>query len=112
MKVATAAEAKVLIEAELARCSPDVRRWLERRRYEPLAHGLVWDHDSPEPSFAWRFASLGGRNVHAAYWPEGYGELGSPWGLVFADSDYFGQDTGWYRSLEELLSEWLDGSDA
>jgi hypothetical protein len=47
---------------------------------------------------------MGERNVCLAYC---LGALGNPWGLIFSNSNDFGMDSEWYRTLEELINEWL-----
>jgi len=73
----------------------------------PCPQTLHWEYGSNEPYTAWRFADLGERGIWAAYCPFGHGALGNPWGLVFIDSEHFGQDFSWYPSLHELFAEWF-----
>ena len=44
-----------------------------------------------------------GPRVALAYSDEEYGSLGLRWGLVFIDSDEYGDSGGWYYSLRDLL---------
>ena len=72
-----------------------------------VSQTLHWEYGNNEPYVAWRFADLGDRNVWAAYCPMGHGALGNPWGLVFTDSDHFGQDFSWYPNMHALFAEWF-----
>ncbi len=101
-----------LLRHELEQCEPSVRDAAGALLIDLMPKTLKWEYGSLEPFPAWVFADFGERNVFAAYCLGGHGALGSPWGLVFLHDDHFGQDSGWYSSLKELLSDWGVGGEA
>ena len=101
-----------LIHGELKQCEPAIRKAATALLIDLVPKTLKWEYGSLEQFPAWVFADFGERNVFAAYCLGGHGALGSPWGLVFMHDEHFGQDSGWYRSLEELLSDWGVGSES
>ena len=107
----TAIEVVAHVQAGLAECPSDLQQWVRGLLVEPRPLTLKWEYGSNESHLAWVFADLGTRNVLAAYCAGGFGALGSPWGLVFGDSEYFGQDPAWCQSLAELFSEWRGDND-
>ena len=95
------------LRAELERISsPKHREFLESRFVDPYQKTLAWEYGSGEKYTAWVFADLGEREVVIQYCRGGHGARGYPWGINFRGSDHFGQDTGWYRSLEDLVIDW------
>ena len=86
--------------------SPRRRAFLEPKLIEPYKQLLRWEYGQDEECTAWVFADLGERDVIAQYCRGGFGSLGSPWGINFRDANQFGQDSGWYCTLEELVTDW------
>jgi hypothetical protein len=82
------------------------RRFIESRLLTPYQTHLRWEYGTAEEFDAWVFADMGERDVVAQYCLGGHGALGSPWGINFRDDQCFGQDNGWYRTLEELIADW------
>ena len=82
------------------------RAYIEARLIEPYQRTLRWEYGMGEPHQCWVFADMGERDVVAVYCRGGHGALGFPWGINFRTSDHFGMDSGWYRNLGELLSDW------
>jgi hypothetical protein len=97
---------QALIQRELETCGPKIREAVAPLLIDLLPKILKWEYGKSEPFPAWVFADMGQRDVYAAYCLGGHGALGSPWGLVFKQDEYFGMDSGWYRSLRELLLDW------
>ena len=86
--------------------SPRQRAFLESKLIEPYQQELRWEYGHDEQYAAWVFADLGERDVVAQYCLGGFGSLGSPWGINFRSANHFGQDSGWYGSLEDLVVDW------
>jgi hypothetical protein len=105
-------EFAALLDRQLQQCEPSVRDAAVALLIDPLQKTLLWEYGALEPHSAWVFADLGERNVFAAYCLGGHGALGSPWGMVFMHDQHFGQDSGWFRSLQELLADWGVGGEA
>ncbi len=82
------------------------RQFIESKLITPYQTQLHWEYGGDEIFPAWVFADLGERNVVALYCRGGHGARGCPWGINFRDSDHFGQDSGWYRNLTELVEDW------
>jgi len=101
-----------LIRSELEQCEPAMQKAAAALLIDLVPKTLKWEYGALEQFPAWVFADFGERNVFVAYCLGGHGALGSPWGLVFMHDEHFGQDSGWYRSLKELLSDWGVGSEA
>jgi len=99
-------EFKRILEAEVARLSADHRRFLEDILIPPYQVTLNWEYGKDEACRAWVFADFKEHNVVCEYCLGGFGALGSPWGINFRDADYFGQDSGWYPTIQELLEDW------
>lgn len=86
------------------------RKWVKEHLVKPWQKTLLWEYGNQEPFQAWVFANFQERNVVAAYCSDGgFGALGSPWGIIFSNDDYFGMDAGWYSTLESLIMDgWVD----
>jgi hypothetical protein len=82
------------------------RTYIESRLVEPYQLTLHWEYGKDEPYQCWVFAEMGEREVVAVYCRGGHGALGSPWGINFRTAKHFGMDSGWYRDLGELLTDW------
>ena len=96
-----------LLTAEIARISSSTRRaFVQGIRIPPYLSQLNWEYGAHEPFGAWTFGDLRERNVVAQYCLGGFGALGSPWGINFRDAVHFGQDCGWYPTLEALIEDW------
>ena len=105
--VPTREEFAVLLRDEIARIDSPIRRALaEGLLIEPYQSQLLWEYGNDEAFVAWTFGDLKERNVVAQYCSGGHGERGSPWGINFRDSSHFGQDCGWYPSLDALIADW------
>ena len=93
-------ETVAILDPDLkARCTPLLR--------PPEMKRLVWEYGDDEEFDGWLVADMGERNVWAVYCEGGHRALGHPWGIIFKDGENFGMDSGWYRSLHELFSEWF-----
>jgi len=56
------------------------------------------------PGDLWLFFIIPSRRtVGLAYSDEGYGSAGMRWGIVFVESNFYGDFDAWYESLESLL---------
>ena len=86
--------------------SHNQRLFVESKLITPYETVLNWEYGNNEPSSAWVFADMGERDVVAQYSLGGHGARGFPWGINFRSSDSFGQDCGWYESLEALVADW------
>jgi hypothetical protein len=96
-----------LLGEEIARIrSPNRRAFIEGILIDPYTSTLKWEYGSNEEFVAWTFGDLNERDVVARYCLGGFGALGSPWGINFRSDDHFGQDCGWYRSLDALAADW------
>ena len=86
------------------------RRWITGHLIKPWQKTLLWEYGNEEPFKAWVFADFQERDVVAAYCSDGgFGALGSPWGIIFSNGNYFGMDAGWYKTLESLIMDgWID----
>ena len=99
-----------LIAEQLSQITDETaRRFIEAHLIEPRPKQLFWEYGNGEPHTAWLFADMGERNVFAVYCDGGFGALGAPWGIIIENKSHFGQDSGWYGTLEGLVSEWVDG---
>ena len=96
-----------LIQHEMKLMSESNKALLSKKLITPKQKTLVWEYGNDEKFEAWLFAEMSERNIGLVYCLGGFGMLGSPWGLIFIDSDYFGMDPGWYQNLDDLISEWL-----
>jgi hypothetical protein len=84
--------------------SPEWRMELERGLLTPIRERRVFATESGDAEGdLWLFYKVPGHRVALAYSDEGYASLGMRWGLVFVDSDAFGDSGGWYGSLGGLL---------
>lgn len=97
-----------LVRHELESMSESNRAFILEKLVAPKKKTLIWEYGNEEEYEAWLFAEMGERNIGLVYCLGGFGALGSPWGLTFNGSNDFGMDPGWYRTLEELVSEWLN----
>lgn len=103
----TADEFRLILRGEIAQISsPRQLAFLDSILIEPYETWLLWEYGREEQFVAWVFADLGERDVVAQYCRGGHGSLGSPWGINFRTAGHFGQDSGWYRSLKGLLTDW------
>lgn len=96
-----------LILGEIESMSEENRAFILGKLVPPKQKTLIWEYGNNEEYEAWLFAEMGERNVCLAYCLGGFGALGNPWGLIFSNSNDFGMDSEWYRTLEELINEWL-----
>ena len=96
-----------LVQREIESMSEENRAFIIEKLVPPQQKTLIWEYGNNEECEAWLFAEMGERNVCLVYCLGGFGALGNPWGLIFSNSNDFGMDPGWYRTLEELISEWL-----
>ena len=87
--------------------SPRRRNFIQRALIPPEQVTLQWEYGNGEAFGAWVFADMGERNVVAEYCVGGHGARGMPWGINFRSASHFGQDSGWYESLEALLEDWV-----
>ena len=79
-----------LLQNEVAAIdSPARQKFAESILVKPFRKVLKWEYGNDEEFPAWVFADLMARGVFAAYCLGGHGALGSPWGLVSLDDDYF-----------------------
>jgi hypothetical protein len=102
----TAEAFDALLRAEIARLASAARRaYIESRLTAPYRVTLRWEYGNNEPHTAWVFADLRRADVMAVYCLGGHDARGSPWGLNFRTSTHFGMDSGWFRSLDELLED-------
>ncbi len=84
--------------------SPKWRTELERGLLTPVRERRIFPTESGvAEGELWLFYKVPGHSVGLAYSDEGYGSLGLRWGLVFIDSDEFGDSGAWYDSLGGLL---------
>jgi len=96
-----------LLAEEIARIrSPNRRAFITGILIDPCPCTLKWEYGNDEPFDAWTFGDLKERDVVAQYCLGGHGALGSPWGINFRNDVYFGQDCGWYASLDALAADW------
>ena len=86
--------------------SPGRRAFIQALLIEPYRSQLEWEYGSNEAFEAWTFADLKERNVVAQYCRGGHGGHGCPWGINFRTATHFGQDCGWYPSLDALAADW------
>lgn len=97
-----------LLADETSRLGADQSAFINPRMVPLRKTILQWEYGENEPYEAWIFAEFGERGVGAAYCLGGFGALGSPWGLIFLDENWFGPDPGWYQSLAELIDDgWI-----
>ena len=105
--VPSAAEFNELLRAAIAEIeSPKRRGFIESKLITPYQTQLHWEYGQNEPYVAWVFADMGERKVVGQYCLGGYGARGAPWGINFREASHFGQDSGWYDSLAQLLEDW------
>ena len=96
-----------LLDEEIARiASPTRRAFIESILIPPYSCILKWEYEGDEPFEAWTFGDLKERDVVAQYCLGGHGARGVPWGINFRGSNHFGQDCGWYPSLDALAADW------
>ena len=86
--------------------SPRRRAFIEHLLTEPQQVVLHWEYGNDEAHGAWVFADMGERGVVAQYCRGGHGARGMPWGINFRSASHFGQDCGWYPSLDALIEDW------
>ncbi|ABI64466.1 MULTISPECIES: hypothetical protein [Maricaulis] len=97
------------VEEQLGLIIDDAARsWLSERLIEPRTTTLHWEYGKDEAFPAWivgEVGTAGGRKIVIAYCEGGHGALGAPWGLIFADDEYFGMDCSWYEDLATLVRD-------
>ena len=86
--------------------SPRQQQFLATILIEPYTTSLAWEYGAGEVYVAWVFGDLGEREVVAQYCRGGFGTLGLTWSINFRLARHFGQDSGWYRSLKDLIEDW------
>ena len=96
-----------VLRSEIAELPARLREQLSPLLREPVRQLREFEYGGPTECVCWLFAELGERDVWIAYSREGHGSYGRFWGLVYRDEAYFGMDTGWYETLEGLLTEWF-----
>ena len=100
-------EFSALLASAIAEMTSARRRaFIEAKLVSPFRTRLRWEYGANEEFDAWVFADMGERDVVVQYCLGGHGALGSPWGINFRDDEHFGQDSGWYRTLEDLVADW------
>jgi hypothetical protein len=84
--------------------SPDLRSAVKQGLITPIRERRIFQTSNGDAQGdLWLFFMVPDRKVALAYSDEGYGSLGMQWGLVFVDSDQYGDSGGWYNSLKDLL---------
>lgn len=79
---------------------------LRPHRVQPFIRMLHWDYGEGHPTYpAWIFAELGPPrpDLQLAYSEHGHGVYGDKWGIVLADSNWFGMDGSWFKRLEDAF---------
>jgi hypothetical protein len=96
-----------LLSRSLAEIQSSSRReFMQSKLIAPYQTQLHWEYGANEPSSAWVFADMGERDVVVQFCLGGHGARGCPWGINFRNADSFGQDCGWYETLEALIADW------
>lgn len=100
---------ELLIASEIETLSSNERKYFEKIQIPLEVKELFWEYGKGERHEAWVYADFKERDVGALYCKGGFGEMGSPWGLIFFHDSNFGMDCGWYKTLKDLLQDgWLD----
>ncbi|GEM_PF-1972583 len=82
---------------------PLVRSSLEEILIEPVQHFRKWDYgEINEELECWTIATEKFYDTSIVYSEFGFGPK-CPWGLVTASDNYFGMDSGWFKSLKECF---------
>ena len=99
---------QAILDQQIAQLNEEQLAFISPRLIPLRKMILNWEYGDSEPYESWVFAEFGERNVGATYCLGGFGALGSPWGLIFTNENWFGMDAGWYKSLSELISDgWI-----
>ena len=99
---------QAILDQQIAQLNEEQLAFISPRLIPLRKMILNWEYGDCEPYESWVFAEFGERKVGAAYCLGGFGALGSPWGLIFTNENWFGMDAGWYQSLSELISDgWI-----
>ena len=102
-------EMLVLIKEQCESLPSVERKFLEARLIPLQRKTLYWEYGKGEPYDSWVFADFKEREVGVTYCKGGFGEMGSPWGLIFFHDAKFGMDCGWYDSLLDLIQDgWIE----
>ncbi len=68
---------------------------------EPRSQTLQWPYGSGTETYrCWVVAELTADGAAIGYSEQGFGPR-TPWGLIWLDDDYPGQDSGWFTTLHE-----------
>lgn len=107
MKAISEEDLKEIIDSEISKFHQETEaEKLKGYLRPPQKKVLKWEYGNNEECYAWLFADLDFRDIWIAYCMDGHGALGSPWGLVRRNDEYFGMDSQWFPSLEELFQDW------
>lgn len=96
------ARVESLIAAQLGKIKDrGTREALQRRLIEPRLKTLLWPYGGELESYrCWVVADLAPSNTAIGYSEQGFGPR-TPWGLIWPDGDYPGDDSGWFSTLYE-----------
>jgi hypothetical protein len=93
-----------LLKVELGRIEGDAVRALAAASVvPPYPKHLIWEGGNKDMYIAWVFAEFESKTVGAVYCDRGAGYREAQWGLVDLKSEYFGPDTRWFPSVDELF---------
>ena len=99
-------QVRVLVSDQLnsiqdRRCREDLERYV----VTPRKQIRNWDYGAEGETFrVWLVADFRGTRTGIAYSEHGFGPQ-NPWGLVFVDDEWFGQDSCWYLRMEDAFRE-------
>jgi hypothetical protein len=92
-----------------------LRARIEKKLISPYSQIRVWEWQYPEQEYeTWLIARtgefIGEHEVGIAFAEEGFGKIGSPWGLVSISYSVSGSSNCWYKSLEACIrdSGWFE----
>ena len=111
----TAAAVDALVERELAHfADATLKAALLKRRIPPRSELRPWQYQSGTTYECWLVAADEESGVAVAYCEQGFGPK-APWGLLWVNTVprtgatqlHMGDDSGWFRTLEEAASEIL-----